>query len=55
MVQSRARIDISELGPQVGEHVADFTLKDQRGKAWTLESIMGPKGAMIVFYRSGDW
>ena len=51
----RTRIDVSRLGPQVGQRVPDFSLKDQDGKAWTLQSIMGPKGAMLVFYRSADW
>jgi len=55
MAKSRTRIDVSKLGPQVGEHVPDFTLKDQNGKTWTLQSIMGPKGVMLVFYRSADW
>ena len=55
MAQSPTRIDVSKLGPQVGERVPDFTLKDQNGKTWTLQSIMGPKGAMLVFYRSADW
>jgi cytochrome oxidase Cu insertion factor (SCO1/SenC/PrrC family) len=55
MAQSRTRVDVSKLGPQIGEHVPDFTLKDQNGKTWTLQSIMGPKGAMVVFYRSADW
>ncbi len=50
-----AKIDVSKLGPQVGERVPDFSLKDQNGKMWTLQSIMGPKGAMLVFYRSADW
>jgi len=49
------RIDVSKLGPQVGERVPDFSLKDQSGKTWTLQSIMGPKGAMLVFFRSADW
>ena len=53
--QSPAKIDVSKLGPQVGERVPDFSLKDQNGKTWTLQSIMGPKGAMLVFYRSADW
>lgn len=53
--QSRTKIDVSKLGPQVGERVPDFSLKDQNGKAVTLQSIMGPKGAMLVFYRSADW
>ncbi len=52
---SRMVIDVQKLGPQVGERVPGFSLKDQTGKDWTLESIMGPKGAMIVFIRSADW
>jgi len=53
--QPRQKIDVSKLGPQVGERVPDFSLKDQNGKVWTLKSIMGPKGAMLVFVRSADW
>lgn len=49
------KIDVSKLGPQVGERVPDFSLKDQTGKIQTLESIMGSKGAMLVFIRSADW
>ena len=52
---ARQKIDVSKLGPQVGERVPDFGLKDQNGKTWTLQSIMGPKGAMLVFLRSADW
>jgi hypothetical protein len=52
---SPSRIDVSKLGPQVGERVPDFNLKDQNGKSWTLQSIMGSKGAMLVFVRSADW
>ena len=53
--QEVRRIDVSKLGPQVGATVPDFSLADQHGKKWTLQSVMGPKGAMIVFYRSADW
>ena len=53
--QSRRAIDVSKLGPQVGQSVPDFSLKDQSGKTWTLQSILGPKGALLVFYRSADW
>jgi hypothetical protein len=49
------RIDVSKLGPQVGDRVPDFSLKDQNGKTLTLQSIMGAKGAMLVFVRSADW
>jgi peroxiredoxin len=53
--QERARIDVSKLGPQVGERVPDFTLTDQNGAQRTLQSIMGRRGAMLVFIRSADW
>lgn len=51
----REKIDLSKRGPQVGQRVPDVSLKDQTGKVQTLRSIMGPKGAMIVFFRSADW
>jgi hypothetical protein len=53
--QGRQRIDVSKLGPQVGQRVPDFSLPDQTGKIRNLQSIMGPRGAMIVFFRSADW
>ena len=42
-------------GPEPGTRVPDFSAPDQNGKTQTLQSIMGPKGAMLVFYRSADW
>ena len=42
-------------GPSVGSTVPDFSAEDQTGNTQTLKSIMGPKGAMLVFYRSADW
>lgn len=47
--------DVQKLGPQVGERVPDFSLTDQNGRPHTLRSVMGPKGAMLVFFRSADW
>ena len=52
---TRTKIDVSKLGPQVGDRVPDFALKDQAGQTQTLQSIMGQKGAMLVFIRSADW
>ena len=52
---TRKKIDVSKLGPQVGERVPDFSLKDQNGRTQTLQSIMGPKGAMLVFVRAAEW
>ncbi|MBI3049958.1 MAG: hypothetical protein HYY76_16785 [Acidobacteria bacterium] len=51
----RQRVDVSKLGPQVGERVPDFSLPDQTGRVHNLQSIMGPRGAMLVFNRSADW
>lgn len=50
-----SEINVAELGPQVGELVPEFSLPDQYGEVWTRESIMGPRGAMLVFVRSADW
>jgi hypothetical protein len=50
-----ASVNVEALGPKVGEHLPPFSLNDQTGKQQTLESIAGPKGAMIVFFRSADW
>ena len=53
--QERKPVDVSTLGPQVGERVPDFALPDQHGQIRTLDSIVGEKGAMILFHRSADW
>lgn len=50
-----SKVDVSKLGPQVGERVPDFSLRDQSGRTQTLQSIMGAKGVMLVFVRSAEW
>jgi hypothetical protein len=42
-------------GPNVGDPAPDFRLQDQNGASQTLHSILGTKGALLVFYRSADW
>jgi hypothetical protein len=42
-------------GPEVGKSVPDFRLSNQNGSEKALRSILGPKGALLVFYRSADW
>jgi hypothetical protein len=44
-----------EYGPAIGSHMPDFTLRDQNGSPHTLKSLLGPKGAVILFFRSADW
>ena len=54
-MQSRTPIDVASLGPQVGEQVPAFSLPDQNGRVQTLDAILGPKGAILLFHRSADW
>jgi hypothetical protein len=53
--QSPAAVDISRIGPQVGAQVPPFSGADQFGRTQTLDAALGPKGAMLVFFRSADW
>jgi len=46
---------IIKTGPNVGQQVPSFSGQDQEGRNQTLKTIMGPKGAMLVFFRSADW
>lgn len=54
-VEERMKVDLSQVGPQIGERVPDFSLVDQTGRTQTLQSLMGPNGLMLVFFRSADW
>jgi len=42
-------------GLEPGKQIPEFRLPDQNGAIQTFGSIRGPRGAMIVFYRSADW
>jgi hypothetical protein len=44
-----------KTGPAVGQRIPAFSATDQNGNLQTLQTIAGPKGAMLVFYRSADW
>ena len=44
-----------KTGPDAGQPVPAFSAQNQGGKTQTLQSVMGPKGAMLVFFRSADW
>ena len=53
--QQPPAVDLGAIGPKVGEIVPDFELRDQNGTPRRLSSLLGPNGAMLVFYRSADW
>ncbi|MDQ3170375.1 MAG: peroxiredoxin family protein [Acidobacteriota bacterium] len=46
---------VERLGPLVGAAAPAFSLADQQGRTQTLSSVAGPKGTMLVFFRSADW
>lgn len=55
LVTSLAGQSVAKTGPAVGERVPDFEAVDQNGASHSLRSLMGPKGMMLVFFRSADW
>jgi cytochrome oxidase Cu insertion factor (SCO1/SenC/PrrC family) len=44
-----------KTGPEVGSMLPSFEAPDQNGRLQHLQSIRGPKGALLVFFRSADW
>ena len=54
-VSQQAVVDVNSLGPQVGTKAIDFHLPDQAGTPRSLASVAGPRGTMLVFFRSSDW
>ena len=44
-----------EAGPLMGAPIPAFEAIDHTGARQTFASIAGPKGAVLVFYRSADW
>jgi hypothetical protein len=43
------------VGPQIGQRVPPFSGVDQTGRTQSLDTALGAKGAMLVFFRSADW
>jgi hypothetical protein len=49
------QVNLETVGPRLGTTVPDFDGVDQFGRKQTLQTVLGPEGAMLVFYRSADW
>jgi hypothetical protein len=43
------------IGLEVGQKAPAFSLRDQLGRVQTLDTLKGPKGTVLLFFRSADW
>jgi peroxiredoxin len=43
------------IGLAVGQKAPAFSLHDQFGRTQTLDSLKGPNGTVLLFFRSADW
>lgn len=51
-----ARISrLTSIGLEVGQKAPPFSARDQFGREHTLASLKGPKGTVLLFFRSADW
>jgi len=46
---------LTGIGLSVGQKAPPFTLRDQFGHEQTLDTLKGPKGTVLLFFRSADW
>ena len=46
---------LTAIGLPVGRKAPPFSLRDQFGHEQTLESLKGPRGTVLLFFRSADW
>ena len=44
-----------DIGPAVGATVPALQVTDAAGKSQTIKSLSGPKGVVLVFFRSAKW
>jgi len=53
--ESEATPDFAHLGPAAGSMMPDFRVPDEHGNPHRLKDLLGPNGALILFFRSADW
>jgi hypothetical protein len=46
---------LTAIGLPVGRKAPPFSLRDQFGHEQTLEGLKGPRGTVLLFFRSADW
>ncbi len=48
-------LELMSIGLAVGEKAPSFSAIDQNGHVQTLETLKGPNGMVLLFFRSADW
>jgi hypothetical protein len=46
---------LTGIGLAVGQKAPAFSARDQFGAQQTLETLKGPNGTVLLFFRSADW
>ena len=46
---------LTDIGLAVGRKAPAFTARDQFGQEQSLDTLKGPNGTVLLFFRSADW
>ena len=46
---------LTSIGLDAGQKAPAFSARDQFGREQNLETLKGPKGTVLLFFRSADW
>ena len=46
---------LADIGLEVGQMAPAFSARDQFGQRHTLDTLKGPNGTVLLFFRSADW
>ena len=53
--KTTSELQAVNTGPEAGETIPSFSLRDQNGNRQTFENLRGSKGLLLLVYRSADW
>ena len=46
---------LTSIGLEIGQRAPLLSARDQFGREQNLETLKGPKGTILLFFRSADW
>jgi hypothetical protein len=50
-----ASTELMSIGLAVGQKAPNFSARDEFGHVQSLETLKGPNGTVLLFFRSADW